>query len=95
MTHPLCSTEVDDFTMAYVDTGGNKPVLLLVHGVPLDHSMWKQQLGGLVNDCRIIAPDLRGFGTSTRGTKPLSMRTHADDLAAPVSYTHLTLPTKA
>ena len=92
MTHPLCSTEVDDFTMAYVDTGGDKPVLLLVHGFPLDHSMWKQQLGGLVDDCRIIAPDLRGFGASTRGTKPLSMRTHADDLAALLDRLAISIP---
>ncbi|MFL2871365.1 MAG: alpha/beta fold hydrolase [Pirellulaceae bacterium] len=82
MTNPLCSIDVDDFKISYVDTGGEKPVLLLVHGFPLDHSMWQYQLSGLASDYRIIAPDLRGFGATAKGSKPLSIRTHADDLAA-------------
>jgi len=57
--------------------------VLLVHGFPLDHTMWQFQLGGLVDLGRIIAPDLRGFGRSVPCDRPiLTMETLADDLAA-------------
>lgn len=81
MTFPLYTANLDDFVMTYADTGGDKPVVVLVHGFPLDHTMWQFQLDGLADTHRLVSPDLRGFGVSHRGTKPLSMRTHADDLA--------------
>ena len=60
---------------------GSGPPLLLVHGFPLDHGMWRNQLDELAGTCRVIAPDLRGFGLSevTRGT--VSMPRFADDLS--------------
>ena len=42
------------------DRGGGPP-LLLVHGFPLDHTMWAGQIEALSAQCRVIAPDLRGF----------------------------------
>ena len=70
-----------DVELAVVDRGQGVP-LLLVHGFPLDHSMWSGQLEGLSDSCRIIAPDLRGFGQSdvTEGT--VTMAQMADDLVA-------------
>lgn len=61
---------------------GREPALLLVHGFPLDHRLWKAQLSGLASEAWVIAPDLRGFGRSELGTAPLTMEQHADDLAA-------------
>lgn len=60
---------------------GSGPPLLLVHGFPLDHSMWSGQIADLSKDFRVIAPDLRGFGQSevTRGS--VTMQQYADDLA--------------
>lgn len=46
-----------------VDQGEGIP-LLLVHGFPLDHSMWRNQIGALAQHVRVIAPDLPGFGKS-------------------------------
>jgi 3-oxoadipate enol-lactonase len=70
--------------IAYVDRGAGLPVLL-VHGFPLDHSMWREQIGVLAKQCRVIAPDLRGFGRSTLGDcdhqRGISMEQYADDLA--------------
>ena len=67
-------------TLNVVQRGQGKP-LLLVHGYPLDHSMWSGQLEELSDQFRVIAPDLRGFGKSevTRGT--VTMAQMADDLA--------------
>lgn len=66
----------------HYEAAGTGPTLLLVHGFPLDHTMWAQQLDGLSDICRVIAPDLRGFGQSTGGADVLTMETLADDLAA-------------
>ena len=59
-------------------------VVLLVHGYPLNRSMWDPQLGSLrAAGARVIAPDLRGFGASEAGAPgALTMEQHADDLAA-------------
>jgi 3-oxoadipate enol-lactonase len=60
---------------------GSGTILLLAHGFPLDHSMWAAQLAGLSNACRVIAPDLRGFGASDVVPGVATMQQMADDLA--------------
>jgi pimeloyl-ACP methyl ester carboxylesterase len=72
---------IGDIDLHYVDRGRG-PVLLLVHGFPLDHTMWKCQLDGLAEVARMIAPDLRGFGRSGVTPGTVSMERYADDLAA-------------
>lgn len=72
--------ELDNGTLNVVEEGRGD-VLLLVHGFPLDHSMWSQQIAALRHDYRVVAPDLRGFGQSSPATVPLTMEQHADDLA--------------
>lgn len=48
--------------MAY-DDGGRGPVMMLLHGFPLDRSMWREQIDFLsAHGFRAIAPDLRGLG---------------------------------
>ena len=73
---------VNGIRLAYSDTGEGSPVVLLVHGFPLNRSMWDPQRGALRSiGARVIAPDLRGFGASEAGPAgPLTMDQHADDL---------------
>jgi len=70
--------------LAYIDRGAGTPVVLL-HGFPLDHTMWSAQIDALAERCRVIAPDLRGFGQSSLGNadpeRGVSMEQYADDLA--------------
>ena len=70
--------------LAYTDRGTGPPVLL-VHGFPLDHTMWSSQIDALAERWRVIAPDLRGFGQSPLGNADpqagISMERYADDLA--------------
>ncbi len=47
-----------------LDDEGSGPPLLLVHGFPLDRSMWAGQVAGLSRRARVLAPDLPGFGAS-------------------------------
>jgi 3-oxoadipate enol-lactonase len=70
-----------DLELAVVERGAGMP-LLLVHGFPLDHSMWNAQLEALGRQWRAIAPDLRGFGASQASPGTASMEQMADDLAA-------------
>src|SRR4051812_20148373 len=70
--------------LAYVDQGTGRPVLL-VHGFPLDHSMWDAQIEAIANYARVLAPDMRGFGQSplgdVDGEQGISMEQYADELA--------------
>jgi pimeloyl-ACP methyl ester carboxylesterase len=76
--------QLSSVELAYTDRGAGVP-LLLIHGFPLDHTMWSAQIDALDDRCRVIAPDLRGFGQSTLGdadpTHGVSMERYADDLA--------------
>lgn len=83
--------KVRDVDYALVDEGRG-PVVLLVHGFPLDHLMWSGQIEALAGDFRVIAPDLRGFGRTPlagteaeadrRAARGVAMGAYADDLAA-------------
>ncbi len=66
---------VDIFT----HTGGEGTPVLLIHGYPLDGSIWTPQIEGLSETTRIIAPDLRGHGKSTPAPGPYSMDLLAED----------------
>jgi 3-oxoadipate enol-lactonase len=65
-----------------VYTGGEQGhPLLLVHGFPLDHTMWQAQIDFFVDHCRVIAPDLPGFGGSDATPGVVTMEQMADALA--------------
>jgi 3-oxoadipate enol-lactonase len=73
-------TQVRGFEMAYDDTAGNGVPLLLIHGFPLDRTLWAAQVRGLADVARVIAPDLRGFGESGIPAGTVTMDTYADDM---------------
>ncbi len=72
-------SEYNDFTMAFQDSADQIP-LLLIHGFPLDSTLWELQFQGLEGMSRIIAPDLRGHGRSDNPPGPYSMEMFADDI---------------
>ena len=72
---------VNGVKLATVDTGSGLPIVL-VHGFPLDHTMWNAQIDALSETYRVIAPDLRGFGQSGVTGGKVTMEQFADDLAA-------------
>ena len=61
----------------YVESTGEGPPLLLVHGWPLDHRMFDPQVAGLANDFQVIVFDRRGFG---RSQAPPDLRLELDDI---------------
>jgi haloacetate dehalogenase len=55
-------------------TGGSGPPLLLLHGYPETHVMWRKLAPRLAQDFTLVIPDLRGYGDSS---KPPSTQDHA------------------
>lgn len=66
------------------DEAGDGPVLLMVHGFPIDRRIWTEQLSGLSDIRRVVAVDLRGRGKSPASEAGWTIDTHADDLAETV-----------
>src|SRR5688572_18090650 len=54
--------------------------LVLLHGYPFDHTMWEGVIRGLGSEQKVIAPDLRGFGSPPGSAEP-SLDSMADDVA--------------
>ena len=70
--------EVGRVTVA-ADVRGDGPALLLVHGFPLDRSIWAHQVATLAG-WRRIAPDLRGLGVTSAPDGDYSIAAYADDM---------------
>ena len=48
-----------------VASAGAGPVMLLLHGFPDTHTVWRKQVTALVKaGYRVVAPDLRGYGAT-------------------------------
>ena len=47
-------------------TGGSGPPLLLLHGYPQTHLMWRKLAPRLAAEFTVVVPDLRGYGDSAK-----------------------------
>ena len=47
-------------------TGGSGPPLLLLHGYPQTHVMWRKVAPRLAQDFTVVVPDLRGYSDSSK-----------------------------
>nr|MDQ2999411.1 alpha/beta hydrolase [Chloroflexota bacterium] len=67
--------------------GGHGPPLLLLHGHPQTHVMWHAIAPRLARDFTVVAPDLRGYGETSKPATtpdhmPYSKRVMAQDQVA-------------
>jgi 3-oxoadipate enol-lactonase len=85
------TSSINGIDLSFVDQGRGQ-VLLFVHGFPLDHTMWDNQIKILSVSNRVIAPDLRGFGHSGVTDTIVTMAQFADDLAALLDYLSIREP---
>ena len=65
--------------LAFVEQGSG-PVVVLLHGFPLNRVMWAEQIRTLSESHRVIAPDLRGHGDSPAPDAVYTMEAMADDV---------------
>jgi pimeloyl-ACP methyl ester carboxylesterase len=54
----MTQIELSAGTIDYTDTGGDGPVLVLLHGLMMDGSLWDGVIGDLAADHRCVAPTL-------------------------------------
>lgn len=72
---------VNNHTVSYTDEGpDHAKVIILIHGFPLNKSMWNKQIDILIESYRVIAYDVRGHGNSTAGTDNFSIELFVADL---------------
>jgi haloacetate dehalogenase len=70
-----------------VGMAGSGPPLVLLHGYPQTHAMWARVADELATDFTLVAPDLRGYGGSSKPATdadhaPYSKRAMGDDILA-------------
>jgi len=67
--------------ITFEEHGKGKPIVLL-HAFPLSNKMWQPQIDALLAEkCRLILPDLRGFGESHNFSDINKMSEMAQDIA--------------
>ena len=74
------------------DDDGPGPVVVLLHGFPFDRSMWSHQRSSVGSIYRVIAPDLRGHGTSAAPDGIYTVDEMADDVIEVLDALQLTQP---
>ena len=75
------SVKIGKGQMQVEDQGHGAP-LLLIHGFPLDHTMWQAQIERFSTSHRVIAVDLPGMGESSLPHREMTIKQYADELAA-------------
>jgi pimeloyl-ACP methyl ester carboxylesterase len=71
--------EVGEVRLHYV-TAGQGPAVVLIHGWPQTWYMWRDVMPALAARYRVIAPDLRGLGDSSRPLAGYDKKTLAEDI---------------
>ena len=56
------SIKIDNYDIFYEERKNSEDVLLLLHGIPVDSSLWERVIKNIDNKYRVIAPDIIGFG---------------------------------
>jgi pimeloyl-ACP methyl ester carboxylesterase len=78
-TASLNAASVNGISIAYSDSGGDGPAVVLSHGYLMDSSMFEPQVAALAPEYRVITWDERGFG-ATKATGPFSYWDSARDV---------------
>jgi haloalkane dehalogenase len=62
--HPRKRVSIEDSEMSYVDTGGEGPIAVFLHGNPTSSYLWRNVIKEVAPVARCLAPDLIGMGDS-------------------------------
>jgi 3-oxoadipate enol-lactonase len=72
---------VNNLEVGYTDNGPEEsPVIIFIHGFPLNKTMWNNQVDVLKEEYRVISYDIRGHGDSEIGKDDFSIDIFVTDL---------------
>ena len=78
----MSSFDLNGHTIAYDDVGPRDArAIVLLHGFPLNRSMWRGQFEALSQTHRVVAVDVRGHGESSVTQGTVTMAEMADDVS--------------
>jgi haloacetate dehalogenase len=73
---------VADGVSLHTAVAGSGPPIVLLHGFPQTHLMWRDVARELADSYTLICPDLRGYGASSKPVDGYSKRRMAADVVA-------------
>lgn len=75
----------DGVRIAYACNGEGEPALVFIHGGLADRTFWNSQMEFFGNQCKVIALDLAGHGTSGTNRRAWAMPAFGRDVLAVLS----------
>ena len=84
--------QTNGITLHYTRTGGNKPPIILLHGLMLNGLCWTGLAQALAQDYDVIMPDARGHGLSSVPAYGYRYEDHANDIAGLIKALRLPPP---
>jgi pimeloyl-ACP methyl ester carboxylesterase len=85
--------QIDDGNAIEYDKRGNGTPLVLLHAFPMNNAMWRGQIDFLAREFKVIAPNLRGIGTTSPFPSAPSVEQMAHDVATLLADMNLAQPT--
>jgi len=64
----------------WYEVTGDGPAMVLVHANPFDHDLWLYQTAHFSTWFKVIGIDIRGYGRSSKVTRPYALLDMADDV---------------
>ena len=84
--------EANGISINYTRTGGNKPPIILLHGLMTNGLCWKNLADALEKEYDIILPDARGHGKSSAPEHGYFYEDHAKDVVGLIKALSISPP---
>ncbi len=88
VTHHAGYVPVSAGGRIYYECEGKGEDVILLHGHTLDMRMWEPQMKALTSKYRVIRPEMRGYGHSSRQEEGMQF-THTDDIITLMDSLHI------
>ncbi|MDP4176256.1 MAG: alpha/beta hydrolase [Bacteroidota bacterium] len=85
-------SEINGIKIHYTRTGGNKPPLILLHGLTANGACWTALAHAIEGDFDVIMPDARGHGKSSAPEQGYRYEDHSNDVLGLIKFLGLSSP---
>ena len=84
--------EANEMQIHYTRTGGNRPPIILLHGLTANGACWTALARELEREYDVIMPDARGHGASSAPSHRYQYEDHANDVVGMIQALGLSSP---